>query len=120
MSKIEPNYGLSPSTLDFTRRWIGGVFGVAAGPKRGFVQHTAAIQVQDEDRRFGGDGVDFIKRGHTPFAELELTPTADDADPLAGRCPLSLLFEHPQSVRAGRNPVPATLEVVATAAAHDM
>ena len=106
--------------LDFTRRWIGSVFGVAAGPQRGFVQHTAAIQVQDEDRRFGGDGVDFIKRGHTPFGELELAPTADDADPLAGRCPLRLLFEHAQSVREGRNTVPAKLEVVAKAAADDM
>src|SRR5436190_16965393 len=85
--------------LDFTRRWIGSVFGVAAGPQRGFVQHTAAIQVQDEDRRFGGDGVDFIKRGHTPFGELELAPTADDADPLTGWCPLRLLLQYAQSIR---------------------
>src|SRR5207244_12091507 len=28
-------------TLDFARRWIGSVFGGAAGPQRGFVQHTA-------------------------------------------------------------------------------
>jgi hypothetical protein len=33
---------------------------------------------------------------------------------LAGRCSLSLLFEHAQSVREGRNTVPAKLAVVST------
>src|SRR5207244_9665559 len=44
----------------------------------------------------------------------------EDADPWTGRCPLSLLLEHAQSVREGRNTVPAKLEVIAKAAADDM
>ena len=76
--------------------------------------------MQDEDRRFGGDGVDFIERGHAPFGELKLAPAADDADPLAGRCPLRLLFQHAQGVREGGNAVPAKLQIVAEAAADDM
>ena len=76
--------------------------------------------MQDEDRRFGRDDVDFIKGRHAPFCELELAPASDDADPLAGRCPLRLLFEHTQSVGERWNTVPAKFEVVAQAAADDM
>jgi len=107
-------------TLDFTRRRIGRVFGVAAGPQRGLVQHSAAIQVQDEDRRFGGDGVNLLEGRHATLGELELAPAANDSDPLAGRCPLCLLFEHAQGVCEGRNAVPSQLQIVAEAAADDV
>ena len=120
-SRDEETRGVAvPVTLDFTGWRIRSVFGVATGPQRGLVQHATAIQVQDEDRCFRRDGVDFIQRGHTSFGELEFAPATDDADPLPGGCPLGLLLEHAQRVGEGRHAVPAKFEVVAEATADDM
>src|SRR6185436_18378279 len=78
--------------LNFTRWRIRSIFRVAASAQSSFVQHASAIQVQDENRCFGRNGVDFFERRHAPLGKLKFTPPTDDPDPLAWRRPLNLFF----------------------------
>src|SRR5437762_2938070 len=80
--------------LDFSTGRIGSVLGIAARPKGGLVQHSPAIQMQYKHRRLWRDSVDFFQCRHAPFGELKLAPSPDDANPLARRSALRLLFEH--------------------------
>src|SRR5713226_4629018 len=80
--------------LDFTTRRIGRVLGVAASSQRRLVEQSAAIQMEDENRRVGRRRVDFLQCRHPALDKLEFAPTADHAYPLAGRRALRLFPEH--------------------------
>ena len=111
----------SPVGLPLRSRWIsppggfGRVLRVAARAQRRLVQQRAAIQMQNEHRRIGRGGIDFIQRRHPALGELKLAPAADHAHPLSGRRALRLFLQHAQSVRQRRHAVPAKFHVVVQA-----
>ncbi len=76
--------------------------------------------MQNEDRRVGSDGVEFIKCGHAPFGKLKLAPAADHPNPLPGWRPMDLLFQHAQPVCKRGHTVPTKLEIVGKTATDDM
>ena len=64
---------------------FGRVLGVADGAQRGAVQQRPVVEVQDEDRRVGRDGVDLVERRQPLFGELVFGEAADHAHPLRRR-----------------------------------
>src|ERR1051325_6228127 len=76
--------------------------------------------MQNENRRVGSGGVDFLQRRHPAFGKLELAPAAHHADPLAGRRALRLVLEHTQAVGEGRHAVPTELHIIVQPAANDV
>jgi hypothetical protein len=81
-----------------------GVSGVAHGAQRG-VEQGAVVQVQDEDRRVGRDGVDLLQRGQALLGELVLGEAAHHAHPLRGRGDGDLGLEHGHRIgQAARRP----------------
>ena len=70
---------------DLAARRIGRVLGVADRAQRGAVEQRAVIEMQEEDRRVGRDGVELLDRRQALLGELMLGEAADHAHPLRRR-----------------------------------
>ena len=105
---------------DLAARRVGRGLGVAHRAQRGAVEQGAVVQVQQEHRRVGRDGIDFFDRGQALFGELVLGETAHHPHPLRRRRDGDLALEHRHGVGQRAHAVPAQFHVVVQAAAHHM
>jgi hypothetical protein len=104
--------------LDLAAGRVRRVFRVAHGAQRGGVQERAVVEVEDEHRRVGRNGVDLFERGPAAFGELQLVPAAHHAHPLRGRRAGHLAAQHVERVGERGHAVPAQLHVEVEAAAN--
>ena len=91
-----------PVPLDFAPGKIGSVPGVAEGLQGRAIEEGPVVEMQDENRGFGGRLVDFSQGGHAPLRELKLGPASDHAHPLGRRGALRPVPEQGQGVGQGR------------------
>ena len=96
------------------------VLGVADGAQRRAVQQRAVIQMQDEDRRIGRDGVDFVEGRQPLLGKLVFGEAADHAHPLRRGRAVDLLLQHAHRVGQRADAVPAQLHVVVQPTADDV
>ena len=104
--------------LDLAAWRVGRVACVADGPERRAVQKCATVEVQNEDWRVGGGGVDLVERGHPALGELEFAPATDYSHPLRRRRAFGLLMQQAQRVGQAGHAVPPEFHVVTEAAAN--
>ena len=96
------------------------VLGVADGAQRRGVQDRAVVEVQQENRRLGGDGVELVDGRQPLFSELVLGEAADHAHPLRRRRDGDLALQHAHGVGEAAHAVPAQLHVEVEPAADDV
>jgi len=70
---------------DFTRRRIRRVFGVTDCSQCGPIEQRAIVEVKQEDRRIGRNGVQLFNGGQTLFGKLMRGEAADHPHPLRRR-----------------------------------
>ena len=83
---------------DLAARGVRRVLGVADGAQRSAVEQRAVVEMQQEHRRVGRDGVDLVERRQPLLGELMFGEAADDAHPLRRRRACDLLLEHAHRV----------------------
>ncbi len=88
--------------------------------QRSLVEQRSSVEMQHEDRRIGGGGIDFVERRHAPFCELELRPAADHAHPLRRGRAVCLLPQHAERIGEAGHVLPSHFHVVVEAAADQM
>src|SRR6202007_381777 len=101
-------------------RKVWGTLVIAHCTKRRSVQQSSVVQMHYEDRGVRRYCIDLIERWHPALGDLNLRPPADNSDPLRGRRPRRLVFQHAQSVGERRYTIPAQLKVVVEPAADRM
>ena len=105
---------------DLAARRIGRVLGIAHDAQRGGVEQRAIIEVQDEDRRVGRDGIQFGDGRQALFRELMFGEAAYHAHPLRSRGTGDLAFKHIHRLGQRRHAIPAQFHVEIQAAANDV
>jgi hypothetical protein len=84
----------------------------------GLVEHGGGVDVEDEDGRLGGDGVELLGGGQARVVEeLVRAEPPHHPHPLPQRRAGHLLAERPHGIRAARDAVPSELEGVVEPAA---
>ena len=110
----------SGAAHDLAAGRIRRVLGVADGAQRGGVEDRAVVEVQQENRRLGGDGVELGDGRQPLFSELVLAEAADHAHPLRRRCDGDLALQHAHGIGEAAHAVPAQLHVEVEPAADDV
>ena len=105
---------------DLAARRLRGVLGVADGAQRRAIQDGAIVEVQEEDRRVGRDGVEFIDGRQALLGELMFGEAAHDAHPLRWRRDRDLLLQHGHGIGQRPHAVPAQFHVEVEPAADDV
>ena len=106
--------------LDLAARRLRRVLGVADGAQRSGVEQRAVVEVQDEDRSVGRDGVELVDRRQPLLGELVFGEAADDAHPLWRRRDRDLLLQHAHRIGERPHAVPAQFHIEVEAAADDV
>ncbi len=99
---------------------LGRVLGVADGAQRGAVEQRAVVEMQQEHRRVGRDGVELVDGRQALLGELMLGEAADHAHPLRRRRDRDLPLQHGHRVGEAAHAVPAQLHVEVEPAADDV
>ncbi len=105
---------------DLAARRLLSVLRVADGAQCGAVQQRPVVQVQDEHRSVGRDGVKLVDRRKTLFGELMFGESADHAHPLGRRRDRDLALQHIHRVGERPHAVPAELHIEVEAAPDDV
>ena len=105
---------------DLAARRFRRILRIANRTKGGAVQYGPIIEVQQEDRRVGRDGIEFVDRRQPLLRELVFGESADHPHPLRRRRDGDLPLQHVHRVGQRAHPVPAELHVEVEPAADDV